>query len=57
VVRLQAGRMEADHTVMTGVRFHADVARDRGESARVVPIRKPPQSDRAGDWSAEAARA
>lgn len=57
VVRLQSGRMEADSQVMTGIRYQADVQRSRTEErhARVVPIRKPPQSVRPGAWKSETA--
>lgn len=57
VVRLQPGRMGVNLTVMTGAHFQAEVARDRAESSRVVPIRKPSQSERPGDWTARTVRA
>jgi recombination protein RecA len=57
VVRLQPGRMEAQGNVMTGIRFQAATERSRSyqETARVVPIRKPPQPERAGAWRSHAA--
>jgi recombination protein RecA len=50
VVRLDSGCMEAQGNVMTGIRYRAAVERSRSNesAARVVPIRKPPQSDRCG---------
>ncbi len=56
VVRLEHGTLEAQGRVMTGIRYQAEVARNRSESsARVVPIRKPPQPERPGSWNSEAA--
>jgi recombination protein RecA len=56
VVRLDPGSMEAEGLVMTGIRYHATTERSRSrESDRVVPIRKPPQSERPGQWKSEAA--
>jgi recombination protein RecA len=56
VMRLQPATMEADGAVVTGVRFQAEVERSRfvEQQTRVVPIRKPPQSERAGCWKSEA---
>ena len=57
VVRLQAGSMEAQNKVMTGIRYHAATERSRSHESysQVVPIRKPPQSERPGEWKSEAA--
>lgn len=55
VVRLQPAIMEADGAVVTGVRFQAEAERNRfvEQQARVVPIRKAPQSECAGFWKSE----
>ena len=57
VVRLETGSMEAENTVMTGIRYRATTERSRSGMVadRVVPIRKPPQSERPGQWTSEAA--
>ena len=57
VVRMQTGIMAADNTVMSGMLYRAAVERSRShaEADRVVPIRKPPQADRTGQWKSEAA--
>ena len=62
VVRLQAGDMEAQSKVMTGIRYQIATERSRSNEsvARVIPIRKPPQSDRhgfeqPGQWTSAAA--
>jgi len=57
VVRLHAGSMEAQNKVMTGIRYHAATERSRSHESysQVVPIRKPPQSERPGEWKSEAA--
>jgi recombination protein RecA len=55
VVRMQPGSLEADSTVMTGIRFRAEI--ERGQHTppdKLVPIRKPPQSER-GQWRGRAA--
>jgi recombination protein RecA len=56
VMRLQPATLEADGSVVTGVRFQAEAERSRfvQHQASVVPIRKPPQSERAGCWKSEA---
>ena len=56
VVRLQPAVLEADGAVVTGVRFQAEAERSRytEQHAQVVPIRKPPQAERAGCWRSEA---
>jgi recombination protein RecA len=56
VVRLQAGSMEAQNKVMTGIRYRAAIERSRSEerAARVIPIRKPPQLERPGQWTSHA---
>ncbi len=57
VLRLQPGKIEAHAGVMSGVQYQAEVERSRfAESEpRVVPIRKPPQSERPGQWKSGAA--
>jgi recombination protein RecA len=55
VVRMQPGNMEAQGKVMTGILYQAVTERSRAYEARVVPIRKPPQAERArsrsvGQW-------
>jgi recombination protein RecA len=52
VVRLQTGSMEAESKVMTGIRYQAATERSRSHE-NVVPIRKPPQSERSGEWKSE----
>lgn len=56
VVRLVSGRFEAEERVMTGIRYQAEIERNRKyeNQARVVSIRKPPQSERHGGWKSEA---
>jgi recombination protein RecA len=57
VLKLQSGGMEAQGHVMTGIHYSAVLERSRSnESApRVIPIRKPPQSERPGEWTSKAA--
>ena len=57
VVRLETGVMQAQNKVMTGIRYRAAIERSRSEerSARVIPIRKPPQPQRPGQWTSHAA--
>jgi recombination protein RecA len=52
VMSLQAGSMEAEGKVMTGIRYRAALERSRSnESApRIIPIRKQPHSERCGQW-------
>lgn len=56
VLRMEAGSMEAENQVMTGVRYRAAAERSRlqQQEARVVSIRKPPQSV-PDSWKSEAA--
>ena len=56
VLRMTTGTLESESRVMTGISYRVAVERNRKqeEQARVVPIRKPPQSD-AGHWTSEAA--
>jgi recombination protein RecA len=56
VVRMQPASLEADGAVVTVVRFQAEAERSRfaERHAQVVPIRKPPQAERAGFWKSEA---
>jgi recombination protein RecA len=56
VVRMSAGRIEAQNKVMTGIAYRAEGERQRFQSRdNVVSIRKPPQSERTGQWRGEAA--
>lgn len=57
VVRMETGTMEAERKVMTGIRYRAVAERSRTQErdARVVSIRKPPQSVKPGQWKSEAA--
>lgn len=57
VMRLETGSMEAEGRVMTGIRYRAATERSRSceNEDRVVPIRKPPRSERPGQWTSEAA--
>ncbi len=51
VVRLEAGTMETEGNVMTGIRYRATTERSRSQQdSRVVPIRKSPQPERPGQW-------
>lgn len=62
IVRLKPGDLESENKVMTGIGYRGEVERSRsqGTEARVLPIRKPPQSERLvhprpGQWKSEAA--
>ncbi len=57
VVRLENGSMEAQSRVMTGISYRATTERSRSRERddRTVPIRKPPQSEKPGQWKSEAA--
>ena len=57
VVRLQTGSFEDSDSVMTGIRYRAATERSRCDEikSRIVPIRKPPQSESAGQWNNKAA--
>ncbi len=52
VLSLQAGSIEAQGKVMTGIRYCAAMERSRSNesAARVISIREPPQSERPGQW-------
>ncbi len=53
VLRLEAGNvLEEERTVFSGMEYHAEVARERFApvAATVVPMRKPPQSERGMRW-------
>ena len=53
VLHLEAGTaLQEAHTVFSGLEFHAEVARERfaPAAAQVVPMRKPPQSERGTRW-------
>ena len=56
VVRLETGSMEAEGKVMTGAFYCAATERNRTKASEnlVVPIRKPPQSERPGNWKSMA---
>jgi uncharacterized membrane protein len=56
-VHLQQGQMVAEGKVMTGIRYRAAIERNRAheDSASVIPIRKPSQSERTGEWRSDAA--
>lgn len=53
VVRLEPGTMAAENKVMTGILYRAATERNRSRG-EVVSIRKPPQSERPGQWKIEA---
>ena len=58
VVRLRAGSMQRANGVLTGISFAAEMERERsrsGSTSNVIPMRKPPQRERHGQWSAQAA--
>ena len=60
VVRMQPGSMEAQSKVITRTLYRATTERSRTYEARVVPMRKPPQSERMastpkGQWVSHAA--
>ena len=52
VVRMEAGIMESESRVMTGVRYRttAERSRPQEQDARIISIRKPPQSVRPDEW-------
>jgi recombination protein RecA len=52
-VRLAPGTLESESKVMTAIRFHATTERTRSQTSQVLPIRKPPQSVRPGQWKSE----
>lgn len=56
VVRMETGLPEAEGGVLTGISFRSEVERQRFQPpvSKVVPIRKPPQSERPGAWRAQA---
>ena len=55
VVRMETGRMEAQGGVLTGISFGSEVERQRFQRMpdNVVPIRKPPQSERPEVWQTQ----
>ena len=59
VVRLEPGDMQARSKVMTGIGYRAAIERNRHHesNARIISIRKPPQSERydACQWTSHAA--
>ena len=54
VVRLEPGTLAAESKVMTGILYRAGTERNRSRG-EIVSIRKPPQSERPGQWKSEAA--
>jgi recombination protein RecA len=53
VLRLKAGNvLEEARTIFSGMEYEAEVARERfaPAAARIVPMRKPPQSERGAVW-------
>jgi len=57
VLRLQAGNpLRDESTVFTGVEHRVEIAQERfsAVSANVVPLRKPPQSERLTTWQSRA---
>ncbi len=57
VVRLAPGTIAPGGTVLTGIQFQAEIERNRSHEPqpRIIPIRKPPQSERSGAWRNKAA--
>jgi recombination protein RecA len=57
VLRLEPGTLAAENKVLTGICYGAAIERTRSPQppSSVVPIRKPPQSIRPGQWKSEAA--
>lgn len=61
VVRMEPGAMEAEGNVLTGLRFRAEIERQRFQQAvsKAIPLRKPPQragtKERTGTWRGRAA--
>ncbi len=55
VVRMETGLMDVQGSVLTGIHFHSEVERQRFQRTpdNVIPIRKPPQSERPGAWKAQ----
>ncbi len=56
-VHIRAGEMQGQSGVLTGIRFALEVERQRtrAKASNVVSIRKPPQSERGGQWHGRAA--
>jgi recombination protein RecA len=53
VLRLQSGNaLQEEMTVFTGIEYRVEVARERftAASTDVIPLRKPPQSERNASW-------
>jgi recombination protein RecA len=53
VVSMETGSIDAENKVMTGIRYRAEIERQRSSQDKLVPIRKPPQSER-GRWRGNA---
>jgi len=57
VLRLDGGNvLEEESTVFSGMEYHVEVVRERftPAAAPIVPIRKPPQSERGTRWESRA---
>lgn len=56
VVRFEPGQMVGDNSVISGFDFQCQVERQRfaAQPENVVPIRKPPQSEKPGRWNGSA---
>ncbi len=54
-VRMHPGQFESQGNVLTAITFHAELERQRFPALNVVPIRKPPQSQRPGQWKGSTA--
>ncbi len=54
-VRMHPGHFESQGNVLTAITFHAELERQRFPALNIVPIRKPPQSQRPGQWKGSTA--
>ncbi len=55
-VRMHPGHFESEGNVLTAITFHAELERQRFPAlSNIVPIRKPPQSQRPGQWKGSTA--
>jgi recombination protein RecA len=58
VLRMQAGSpLQDESTVFTGIEHRVEIARERftSQPTNVIPLRKPPQSDRQASWHSRTA--
>lgn len=57
VLRMETGRIEAEGNALKEFVFHSEVEKQRFQQplSNVIPIRKPPQSERPGAWKGQAA--